>query len=507
MVKIIIVDDEELSLKAMARFITHIRKDITISGLFKNVQDVINFLNNNSVDIVISDIRMPTTSGIDLAKYIRANFPSIRVVFVSAYCDFEYAQQAISLGVVQYLVKPVDINELSQMLEKLITDINKEREDIIQKQRETDNYNNLLLWAKTDMYVDLLAGLLVDDTEISKRAEYVGLSANVQNACHAVIMVRCGNAFPTDCCKDEYYQLVSDVMREFKGIDDFIVLLKKESDITLVIRFSPRFVLETAKLHFKNECNRVLRSGNDNYPEGLIIEIAFFCDSLIGLKSYKDSVNNSQLLQMKFRDIASSIFAGEQAKVKEIFNSILCYAYTLNLTQAKKLMLELFTNLQKNFELSDVNTDMVFNEQLIMHCNDIKSLSDTVEQLLEKIISFRKLSSVGLESLTIEKAKDYIQSHYMYDLTLEDIAGQVNLSSFYFSKFFKSETGETLTEYITSVRINKAIEMFEARKYKLYEISEMCGYRSRKYFSHAFKQYTGYTPSEYQRIMNINTEE
>ena len=95
----------------------------------------------------------------------------------------------------------------------------------------------------------------------------------------------------------------------------------------------------------------------------------------------------------------------------------------------------------------------------------------------------------------------------MHDVTLEDVANHVNLSSFYFSKFFKSETGKTLTEYITSVRITKAIEMFKTRKYKLYEISEMCGYKSRKYFSHAFKQYTGYTPSEYQRIMSNSTEE
>ncbi|MBR1969781.1 MAG: response regulator [Clostridia bacterium] len=507
MINIIIVDDEELSLNAMARFITHIRKDTNISGLFKNVHDAIEFLKDNPVDIVISDIRMPTASGIDLAKYIRENFPSIRVVFASAYSDFEYAQQAISLGVVQYLVKPVDVNELSSMLEKLITDINKEREGLLKKQKEEDNYNNLLLWAKTDMYVDLLAGLLSDDTEISKRAMHIGLSQEAQKTCHAVVMVRCKEMLPPDYSKDEYYQMVSDLFRDFKGIDDFIVLSKKESDVTLVLRFSPHFVLETAKLHLKNECSRVLGASSGNSALELVTETAFFCSSLVELTGYKDAVNNSLLLQMKFRDLASSIFAGEHTKVKDIFNSILCYAYTLNLEQSKKLMLELFTNLQKNFELSDMNTEILFNEQSIMHCNDIKKLSETVEQVLEKIISFRKLSSVGLEALTIEKAKDYIKSHYMYDLTLEEIAGQVNLSSFYFSKFFKSETGETLTEYITSVRISKAIQMFKERKYKLYEISEKCGYKSRKYFSHSFKQFTGYTPSEYQRIININTEE
>ena len=507
MIKLIIVDDEELSLNAMARFISHIRNDVTVSGLFNNMTDAIRFLEENPVDIVITDIKMPVGSGIDLAKHVRETAPATRIIFVSAYRDFEYAQQAIALGIDQYLVKPVDVNDLSQMLVKIIESINKDRLESLQSQKEADRYNNLLLWAKTDLYVDLLSGLLTDEEEISQRAEHISLTPAQQEACHAVIMLRCGNEIPTAYGKGEYYHLILNLMREFKCVEDFVVLLKKDRDITLVLRFSPELTEDSAKLRLKHEYEKLRSFSEANLSVSLEMELAYFCNSLSELKKYKETINNSQLLQMKYRDLTSALFAGEPSKVKEIFASIALYAQTLSFTQAKTLMSELFASIRKSFELSDMNADIVFDIQATLHSSDITSLSDKCEQMLEKIIEFQRLSSIGLETLTIEKAKEYIHNHYMRDVTLEDVANHVNLSSFYFSKFFKSETGKTLTEYITSVRISKAIEMFKARKYKLYEISEMCGYKSRKYFSHAFKQYTGYTPSEYQRIMSNSTEE
>ncbi|MGN1059327.1 MAG: helix-turn-helix domain-containing protein, partial [Clostridia bacterium] len=146
-----------------------------------------------------------------------------------------------------------------------------------------------------------------------------------------------------------------------------------------------------------------------------------------------------------------------------------------------------------------------FDDASLRDSANQEELSAAASALLAQIQDFQRTSALGLESLTIQKAKEFVQKHYMHDIMLEDVANHVNLSSFYFSKFFKTKTGSSLTDYIISVRMKAATELFKSGQYKIYEISEMCGYQSRKYFSHAFKQYTGYTPSEYQRMLNLNT--
>ena len=279
MVKIIIVDDESASLKTMGRVISGIRKDVEIAGLFNNINLAMDFLRENSVDIILSDIKMPGGGGIELARFVQENYPDIKIVFFSAYNDFEYAQQAIILNVKHYLSKPVNIEELNNTLNHLIELINKEnknREEAIQRERK---YNELLLMAKKEH--------IIDD-------------------------------------------------------------LSETSDSDSVV--------------------------NNEEPE------------------------------------------------KE-------------------------------------------------------------EHSLQ----------------TVDIIKKFVSENYMYDILLEDIAKSVNLSSYYTSKLFKAKTGQSLSDYIVKVRINKAIELMKTKKYKIYEISEMCGYTSRKYFSHAFKQHTGLTPSEYQR--------
>ncbi len=280
MVKIIIVDDESASLKSMGRVISGIRKDVEIAGLFNNINLAMDFLRENSVDIILSDIKMPGGGGIELARFVQENYPEIKMVFFSAYNDFEYAQQAIILNVKHYLSKPVNIEELNNTLNTLIELINKENKRREEEKIRERKYNELLLMAKKELKLDELPD-------------------------------------------------------------------QNDSD---------------------------------------------------------SGVENMDVLE-----------------------------------------------------------------------SEIHSLQ------------------------TVDRIKKFIEKNYMYDILLEDIAKSVNLSSYYTSKLFKTKTGQGLSDYIIKIRINKAIELMKTKKYKIYEISEMCGYTSRKYFSHTFKQHTGFTPSEYQR--------
>ena len=507
MVKIVIVDDERVSLRVMGQYIKCSRSDSEVVGLFENIQDAMHFLEENPADLVITDIRMPSGSGIDLARYIQAHYPAIKIVFISAYRDFEYAQQAIHLNVKHYLSKPVDVAELSAMLDKLVSMIHEEQQKTMSEKSQIKRYENLLLWAKTDLYADILSGLLTDEQKIRSCAENIELTEREMNACHGVVVMRCEKitAFPRGW--GEYYQFTANLMREFKCIEDYVFVIKHENEITMVIRFRSELDLNSAKARLAHDCGEVQKNCAETFSVRLIFDTTYICGSVYELREYQNAVSHLQLFRMKFQELSSAVFSGNNRKVSEIFESIDGYVRTLELERAKQIFREMFANIKESFEFSGIENSSDFDDTSLQHCTDHTSLSAAAVALLEKIQAFQRTSSVGLESLTIQKAKEFVQKHYMNDIMLEDVANYVNLSSFYFSKFFKTKTGSSLTDYIISVRMKAATELFKSGQYKIYEISEMCGYQSRKYFSHAFKQYTGYTPSEYQRVLTLNTKE
>ncbi len=507
MIRIVIVDDEAISLQSMGRFIEHIRSDVSVEGMFENMDSAVRFLAENEVDMVITDIKMPNGSGIELARHIQTNYPNIKIVFLSAYRDFEYAQQAIALDVKHYLSKPIDVSELSEMLDRMVRLIEEEKEKNSRKEDRYSRYDTLLNWAKTEMYSDILAGLLTDEQEIRKYAADTELSEEEQNACHGVVMARCDRitAFPKG--RGEYYHLLSNLMREFKCIADYVTITKQENEVTMAIRFHPELSLESAKSRLAHDYEAVQKTCAETLSVQLVFETVYVCSSLFELTGYKDMLHNLQLFQMKFQELSSAVFSGNAQKADALYAGIVGYAYTLELTQTKKMLAEMFTALQKSFQGAATGSAPLRNIESLETCRSRKELQAVSDQLYAQLKEFQLFSTAGMEALTIQKAKDFVQNNYMNDIMLEDVAGHVNLSSFYFSKFFKEKTGETLTDYITQIRMHAATELFKRRRYKIYEISEMCGYKSRKYFSHAFKQYTGYTPSEYLRTLNLHTEE
>ena len=126
--KILIVDDEPIICQGLSQTIPWENYDIEVVGAVYNGKEAINQISiHPEIDIVITDIRMPNVDGLELSAFIKTNFPNIRVIIISGYDDFEYAKRAIKLGVKDYLLKPVDIDELVDNVKKITTEIEKER--------------------------------------------------------------------------------------------------------------------------------------------------------------------------------------------------------------------------------------------------------------------------------------------------------------------------------------------------------------------------------------------
>lgn len=501
MVKIIIVDDESASLNSMGRVISGIRKDVEIAGLFNSINLAMDFLRENSVDIILSDIKMPGGGGIELARFVQENYPEIKIVFFSAYNDFEYAQQAIILNVKHYLSKPVNIEELNRTLNNLIELVNKENKNREEEKIKEKKYKELLLMAKTDLYSDILAGYLYKENEIALRIKNLDMTERETDVCHGVVMARCKNPDLLLEGLNEYYHVLEDMMQEVNCIKENITVIKLQNEVVSVVRFNEKMNREEATGRLQKELEKVKGNMLESLDIETSFEVAYVCESIYKLCGYKNIIDDDDLFEMKFNELSSALFESDSDEVKRVFDTIVCYAQTLEINRAKRIFEEMFIYLKNFFSGSFSEGNNVFEYSQIWKTERMSDIIEIAEVVVNKIQKEKSASSKGIGAFTIELIKEYVEENYMRDIVLEDVANHVNLSSFYTSKFFKSRTGQGLSDYITSVRISAAIELIKTQKYKVYEISEMCGYKSRKYFTHAFKQHTGYTPSEYQRIL------
>ncbi len=504
MVKIIIVDDESASLNLMGKVIAGMRNDIEVAGLFSTIQLAKDFLEKHSVDIVFSDIKMPGGDGIDLAEFVHKNYPDIKVVFFSAYSDFEYAQQAIRLGVKHYISKPVDMDELKTTLNNLAEEVKEETRLHEEERRRRKKYDDLLLMAKADLYTDILAGFLYSKEEISQRVENLDMQKDETNVCHGVLMVRCNDVSVFLDGRIGYYQMLANIMREINCIDNYINVVALEREVVSVVRFKNSVEFKNASETLRKELRWINENVFGEMKVQLEFEVAYVCETIYSLCDYKDMIDNEKLFDIKFREISSALFEDDYEVSKKIFDTIVCYARTLEIGHAKKVFADMLSYLEKSFSGYLSEGDTTFDYTDIWKSNNIESIIKMAKDIINKLQKEKNVSSKGIENFTVEIVKEYVKENFMNDIVLEDIASHVNLSSYYLSKFFKAKTGQGLSDYITSVRIKKAMELIKTQQYKMYQISEMCGYRSRKYFTHAFKQHVGYTPSEYQRMIGCD---
>lgn len=498
MVKIIIVDDESASLNSMGRVISGIRKDVEIAGLFNNINLAMDFLRENSVDIILSDIKMPGGDGIELARFVQENYPEIKMVFFSAYSDFEYAQQAIILNVKHYLSKPVNIEELNNTLNNLIELINKENKSREEEKIKERKYNELLLMAKNELYSDILFGYLNGEENISLRLKNIYMTEDEANSCHGVTLIRCETPAFSESVNG-YYQVLSDMMQSVECIEDSVNVITLQREVVSVVRLKRNINSEVALQLLEDAFRKIKINMMENLDVDVSFEVAYVCGSVYKLCGYKNIIDDDDLFEMKFGNLSSALLESDGEEVKKVFNTIVSYTRILELNKAKRVFDKMFIYLKDFFAGSFSDSSDVFEYLQLWKTENVDEMVKIAEDIFRRIQNEKSASSKSIGAFTIELIKKYVEENYMHDIVLEDIANHVNLSSSYTSKLFKIKTGQGLSDYITTVRINKATEFIKTQKYKVYEISEMCGYTSRKYFSHAFKQHTGYTPSEYQR--------
>ena len=528
MYKIMLADDEGIVIDSLKFIIEKEFGDECQIEYAKTGRSVIELAENYRPDIAIMDIQMPGINGIDAMKEIRANNKNVIFIVMSAYDKFDYAKEAIKLGVMEYITKPMEKSKIIAALQKAMGKIDKERmkrsNDLLIREiletvvpiiesgliynmlfqehftEDIDNYKNLLGITQNQAY--MLAVVCGDDQEGSHMTNAVGSSVKMQQ--HDKVVRECmkeyypncvvgstmGNKLavmiPYDGDKMEYNERIAIIEKS----RELVRVLRRKTDISFRVGISSVKTLEEARDSYKEALNALtMTTGSVAHVDDLPIGCQYEADYPIHLE------------KRLFAEVKNGETDHAIATAETYFDLVAAnYADDLMNMRLKVLEFALFAE-HLAYESGGMTYEFRAREDYLPTIMAISDLDTLKKWFGDKIgTATHNVSCKATEKSmsVVETAKEYIQNNYSKDISLDDVSRTVNISPYYFSKIFKEETGEGFVEYLTGIRIEKAKELLNTTEYSIKEICSMVGYADPNYFSRSFKKNVGVTPTEYK---------
>jgi len=472
-------------------------------------------------DVLITDIKMPFMDGLQLSKIVRERMPRVKIIILSGHDEFEYAQKAIGLGITDYLLKPVTVQKLQSVLQKLTAQLDQERkeQDNLKKLREEVEDNRATRREK--LLFNLVVGA-VSPMDAIEKGQLLGLDLSARLYLVVVVKIELGDR--TEQYDHDEYQQIQRVLTGLAEKNPDIFVLKRDwGDLILIMKGNTTEYLEEERDLLLVEIRQVLAKTRYKLTIGVgaskdrIADIRqSFVEALMNIQNpirgndgsgLNQAVDRTELLKLDKSAIDDYLRFGSKDQFDEFFN---VYIGPLGETALKSALI-------KNYIFVDVilATAKLVNElggeidKVIPELNSIEAILSnvkSVEQLREqacKILSvglvYRDSRPNGQHQNLIRQAKEYMEQRYTDpDLTLNDVAARANLSPSHFSSVFSQETSQTFKEYLTEIRINKAKELLRMTTLRSTDIAYQVGYNDPHYFSSVFKKNTGVSPIEFR---------
>ena len=533
--RIILVGGGEEVRKSIIKKIDWEAAGFQVAGDAENGEDALEKIEVLEPDLVLTDIKMPYMDGLTLAGRIRQKYPSIKMVIFSGFDDFEYAKQAIKLNVIEYILKPVNVEELTAILAKIKRALDEE----IAQRRNVDllreHYRRSLPIIREHFLDDLIRRHVPQQEAEEKLREY---QMDILGAKKWVVAV---------------IDIESEEIRKDRGLS----FHKEKELIPISIRQMVKEMLEGCwrVILFAStmEMRQVLIAAIDeeNSQTGFITVLGDVCkevrrilevpitagigrgctslsdlpvsyQSAVDALGYKSIVGTGGTIYIyDMEPIKTGKLVWEGRNESELFDAVK-FGPEEKISRVVDGILEqmdgakVHLSQHQAFKISIINSIVRLMQQYDMELTDIFGIEGGYQENIGKILMrenfggwliqtalnlHRKMSQKRESSMqqVIQEAKRYIQENYPDpELSVEKLCRHLHMSPAYFSTMFKKETGQAYTSYLTEVRLNRAIELLRMTNDKTYVIAAKVGYQEQNYFSYVFKKQFGVSPTKYR---------
>lgn len=535
-IKVFLVEDEMVIRRGIKNSIDWEKEGYIFCGEASDGELAYPMIIKEKPDILITDIRMPFMDGLELCKLVKEELPNIKILILSGYDEFDYAKEAIRLGVTEYLLKPISSGKLLEALNGVSESIRREKEDkdLVRKYMEEMRENTE--HEKQKFFEQMIAGNLsmADALETGKKYE-MNLSAGMYNLLLFRFTLGEENRKSGELLGEAEYAIkklterleyVFEFQRDVEGWA-FLLMADNEEQMSERVKELSKDLEEIMKNYstiayfggigqpvarlreleesfreaeralaarFTMELNRIISVEDIRMAQNVDtlddIEITSFGEIEKTRTMLEKFLNNGAEDEIdEFVDVYINELPEENLKSVLMRQYIIMDAYIVMMSFCEKIE-------GIEGEMQAQSEELKNSMKTIQTLEEIKNY---IRMLLKKIIGVPDTISGRRYSDIIEIAKDQIRKTYMSDeISLNTIAAEVGMSPSYFSSIFSKEMGKTFVEYLTEIRMDRAKELLMCSSMKTSEIGYEVGYKDPHYFSYIFKKTQNCTPKEFR---------
>lgn len=518
--RVLIVDDEQRICTLIKKLIHWEGLGLSLCGTYQSAAEALERLERDGADILICDIEMPEMSGLELLRRVRAAAPACRTIIVSGYRNFEYAHEAMKLGVFRYILKPIDETELNDVLAELAGSIGE----------EAAHRQNAAAERRSGLWTELMSGDAAPDMAACNQrygyafrpGRFVAARVFFPESPETAPAGRQFSALYESAMKTRLGEICWD-MATFSGPEGTYSVLnyKDTPDAAGVLDSALHDVL--AELHGKTQCEFFVslgrpETGTEDLPRGRRMADAAMWRRMAerhsavfyGEEADLDAMRRpppglSPEEKQSLTAIIEQIQSGQLPQwVRGCFDAHraeLDAAPQLYLNFARSLMIAMLNQLYNMEVQTEIQEQARMRTERCIHQavgreELIAQLSALMTEILDTVLR-PKEDNVDMY---VEKAKAYIKRHYMEEITLDALAGELNLNASYLSALFKNVMQINYSKYLTGVRMDEAKRLLRNTDLNLTQIAQRVGYQNSFYFTRIFTKTAGMKPQEYRRL-------
>lgn len=523
---VLLVDDEEDVIQVIIKKIQWEKLGFSVIGYAGNGLKAMEMVEEFQPDVVLTDIKMPYMDGLELSKHIKTQFPATKILLFTGFDEFEYAKEAVHLEIEEYVLKPLNSVELTEVLsrlkEKLDQEISEKRNvEILQKY-----YMESLPLLQADFYASLIEGR-IRDKEINKYMKDYQIS--MQGPLFCCIVIHTSSSQIPDgmnpmllatsvhtLAKERLEAAWQAKLITYLGNTVLIAQMKSENDVSVLTdecdrfcRYAYRIIGAVVTAGIGRICTDItaLSASYNSAREAASYRVLYGASRAINIREIAPRKMTAEPLSggAELTNLFKIIKLGAENEVEDAVKS-----YMNQLTFSGKSMgyhqIALMELVEALYRFS-IHND-IFDETLAGDIGNLYSalldfepqelsqwLTDMCLSLQKKLITVRSQSTKSF----VLSAQEYIHEHYFDEsLSLDDVCRVLGVSNAYFSTVFKKETGKSFIGYLTDYRMEKAARLLIETNEKSYIIAQNVGYADPNYFSYVFKRCFGTAPSKYR---------
>lgn len=485
MFRVLLVEDEPLELDVLKNYVRW--SDLGIDKVYtaRGGRSALACIAENNPEIVIADIQMPGISGVELAKLIRAEGYTCKIVFLTGYDNFEYAKAAVQVHAEDYILKPFQVGEIEKLIERIIMKIRLERRD---------KEGSRLLQGK--ILEQACYGMLKDYSKTAR-----DFFQKAPEELQFFLVGLCGINSQQQRALDE----------EFSVIHGFLI-----GDVYLAILpavFSYSNVMEQVRRNWSEtdirgiyctesvpftQLSEAVKLITENTDRLFFAQTGAFLPAEPKYKRQYPALPDQTALR---NELVRAVTEAETKKAQKLLHTLLDQTRNsgreLCIQNACRLYLFLRDRLNRQgSNQEDTSESLVLS---LSHADNFEGLKDLLAEYVQECCTAYRSGAEGDLSAWV---KQYISEHYQETCAVEEMAQIVKLTPNYIRKKFKESTGQTILEYLTDVRLQTAADLLKSSRMKVKEISLRVGYENISYFTQLFSKKYGVTPNEYKKMVS-----